>query len=100
MAAVICASCMSTERPQKYTKAWAWVLAVIGLFLVVAFVGVLLIIVAMFAGRGTRCRRCKGEALIPLDSPRGQQLLGQAAVVVHRTSDADLRAAGWSGWSG
>jgi hypothetical protein len=74
----ICSSCLSTDRPQAYTKGWAWACFIVGLFLIVAFIGIPMIILAMFAGRGTRCRRCKGEALIPLETPRGQQMLEQS----------------------
>lgn len=79
MAAKICAACFSTERPQRYTKGWAWVLFIVGLFTIIFVFGFLLILMALFVGTGTRCRQCRSEALIPLNTPRGQQLIQQVA---------------------
>lgn len=81
MAAGICPHCMSVAGTEKYTKGWAWGAGIFGLLTSWLGFGVLLILVAVLGGTARRCRTCKEDTkLVPLGTPRGQELLGRAAL--------------------
>lgn len=74
-ARVVCERCGSVVNFEERSHGWKWPVIIVGLFLVVAILGIILILVALAKGSYKACPECGGTVGVPIDSPRGRQLL-------------------------
>ena len=70
---MVCVRCGTVGKPKKSTKGSFAVEVVMWLLLIIP--GIIYSMWRMTAGKMIVCRSCGSEELVPVNSPRGQQLL-------------------------
>lgn len=72
---MVCARCGTVGKPKQRARGSFGVEVVMWLLLIVP--GIIYSAWRSFSGTIKTCRACRSEELVPLDSPRGKQLIAQ-----------------------